>query len=96
LPKLRSASGLGGLGTLFSVGVIGGLSDRQLLERFVSRRGEARELAFAALVERHGPMVLRVCRRLLHDSNDVEDAFQGTFLVLARKSGGSGILCQYV
>jgi RNA polymerase sigma factor (sigma-70 family) len=89
LPKLRSASGLGGLGTLFSVGVIGGLSDRQLLERFVSRRGEAGELAFAALVERHGPMVLRVCRRLLHDSNDVEDAFQGTFLVLARKSGGS-------
>jgi len=89
VPKLRSASGLRELGTLFSVGVTGGLSDRQLLERFVLRRGEPGELAFAALVERHGPMVLRVCRGMLHDTNDVEDAFQGTFLVLARKSGGS-------
>ena len=47
---------------LFDVGTIGGLTDGQLLERFATRGGEAAELAFAALVERHGPMVLRVCR----------------------------------
>jgi hypothetical protein len=43
VPKLRSASGFRELGTLFSVGVIGGLSDRQLVERFMSRRGEAKD-----------------------------------------------------
>ncbi len=47
---------------LYSVGTFTGLSDGQLLERFATREGEAAELAFAALVERHGPMVLRVCR----------------------------------
>ena len=48
--------------TLFNVGTVAGLTDGELLERFTTR-GEAAELAFAALVERHGPMVLRVCRR---------------------------------
>ncbi len=59
------------------------LTDAQLLERFMKRRDEP---AFAALVARHGPMVLAVCRRLAHDAQDAEDAFQATFLVLARKA----------
>ena len=58
-------------------------TDRELLERFVSRREEA---AFAALLERHGAMVLGVCRRVLHDAHDAEDACQAAFLALARKA----------
>jgi RNA polymerase sigma factor (sigma-70 family) len=57
--------------------------DRQLLERFVTRRDES---AFAALVRQHGPMVLNVCRSVLHHEQDAEDSFQATFLVLARKA----------
>ena len=53
--------------TLFDAGTGAGLTDRQLLERFATASGEPRELAFAALVERHGPCVLRVCRSVLRD-----------------------------
>lgn len=73
---------------LYESGTIGGLTDGQLLERFATGRGEVAERAFAMLVERHGPMVLRVCRGVLVDPNDAQDAFQATFLVLLRKSRG--------
>ena len=66
--------------------MIGGLTDAELLEQFTSRRDEAAELAFRALVERHGPMVLHVCRAVLRNDDDAEDAFQATFLVLVRRA----------
>jgi RNA polymerase sigma factor (sigma-70 family) len=69
---------------LFGQGTSVGATEGELLERFVKRQDEA---AFQALVARHGPMVLGVCRRLLRDPNDVDDAFQATFLVLVRKAG---------
>jgi RNA polymerase sigma factor (sigma-70 family) len=71
---------------LFNAGVVGNLTDGQLLERFMARRDEGGECAFAALVERHGPMVLGVCRRILRDPHDAADAFQATFLILIRKA----------
>ena len=74
------------LGTLFNLGVYRDLTDGQLLERFSTGRGEASELAFAVLVERHGAMVLRVCRALLTDPHDAQDAFQATFLILVKKA----------
>ncbi len=69
---------------LFHHGTATGSTEGELLERFVTRHDEA---AFEAIVARHGPMVLRVCRQLLRDPNDVDDAFQATFLVLVRKAG---------
>jgi RNA polymerase sigma factor (sigma-70 family) len=72
--------------TLFNVGSVGGMTDGQLLEEFLSRRDAGAEAAFAALVALHGPMVWRVCQSLLPDSHAAEDAFQATFLILVRKA----------
>src|SRR5262249_48847545 len=58
-------------------------TDAELLQQFVAGRDEG---AFAALLERYGPLVLGVCRQVLGDVHDAEDAFQATFFVLARKA----------
>jgi RNA polymerase sigma factor (sigma-70 family) len=63
------------------------LTDGQLLEAFLSGRHET---AFEELLKRHGPLVLGVCRRILRDPHDADDAFQATFLVLLRKAGSIG------
>src|SRR5262249_42414742 len=68
---------------LFGEGTLTGLGDGPLLDRYLTRRDED---AFEALVDLHGPMVLGLCRRMLRDPRDIEDAFQATFLVLVRKA----------
>src|SRR5947208_14242678 len=73
------------LDRLIQGGSVTGLDEGQLLERFVADRDES---ALEALVDRHGPMVLGVCRRWLANPHDVEDAFQATFLILVRKARG--------
>jgi RNA polymerase sigma factor (sigma-70 family) len=65
---------------IFQDGTLAGLSDREVLGRFVDARDEA---AFEALLARHGPMVWNVCRRILRHPDDADDAFQATFLALA-------------
>jgi RNA polymerase sigma factor (sigma-70 family) len=72
--------------SLFGTGTCSGLTDGQLLERFTSGKPGAREVAFESLVLRHGPMVMRLCQSGLRDPQDVHDAFQAVFLVLARRS----------
>jgi len=62
-------------------------SDEQLIDQFLTGQKENSESAFETLVKRHGPMVLGVCRHVLRRDQDAEDAFQATFLVLARKAG---------
>ncbi|MHB1560695.1 MAG: sigma-70 family RNA polymerase sigma factor [Isosphaeraceae bacterium] len=93
------AGGLpGSLRRLFAAGALGGLTDGQLLDRFLRGRRDAdanssagaaadAEAAFAAIVERHGAMVWQVCRSVLGDRHDAEDACQAAFLVLARRAG---------
>jgi RNA polymerase sigma factor (sigma-70 family) len=74
------------LGTLWSVGTVGETDDQALLSRFAERQDEAADEAFRILVERHGPMVLRVCEQVIGNRPDAEDAAQAVFLVLARKA----------
>ena len=74
------------IGTLFRTGTAAGVTDTQLLEQYLERRGHEAEDAFATLVDRHGAMVLRVCRQILPSEEDAEDAAQATFLVLARRA----------
>src|SRR5262245_45810706 len=73
IPRLRAAA----------LAPTGAAGDAEVLDRFVTRRDAD---AFEALVRRHGPMVLAVCRRVLRHTQDAEDAFQATFLVLAHKA----------
>ena len=83
----RTETILRDIDALFRLGVVSGMSDGQLLERFAARSGcDSGELAFEAIVRRHGPMVMAVCRRVLGDDHAAEDAFQATFMVLALKS----------
>ncbi len=74
------------LESLFESGTLTGLTNRQLLDRFIQGSPGAAESAFAALVERYGPMVWRVCRQILGHTHDSEDAFQATFVVLSRRA----------
>jgi RNA polymerase sigma factor (sigma-70 family) len=80
----HSGAVLEGLDRIFRRGTVAGMGEGALLARFVADGDEA---AFSALVARHGPMVRGVCRRLLRDEHDVDDAFQATFLVLVRRAG---------
>jgi RNA polymerase sigma factor (sigma-70 family) len=83
MAETRTAGILSQIHTLFDTGTLGGLTVQELLDRYVSRRDE---VAFTALVQRHAPMVLQVCRVALGDAHDAEDASQATFLILARKA----------
>jgi hypothetical protein len=76
MPIREKGGGVRNLRMLFNVGTVGSLSDGQLLERFATGVGEARELAFAALVERHGSLVYRVCRAVLGDEHEADDALR--------------------
>jgi RNA polymerase sigma factor (sigma-70 family) len=82
----KDGSALRQLKTLFNVGATRELSDGELLEWFSTGRGDVAEPAFQAIVERHGAMVLRVCRAQLLNPDDAQDAFQATFLILLKKA----------
>ncbi len=86
LKGLKSGTAARQLGAIFQLGVVQHLTDGRLLERFNDPEDPAAEAAFEALVDRHGPLVLKTCRSVLGDAHAAEDAFQATFLVLARKA----------
>ncbi len=83
MPNANLSDALVQIHRLFGEGTLAGQSDAQLLDRHASHGDD---LAFKALVQRHGPMVLAVCRGILNDANDADDAFQAVFLLLARKA----------
>jgi RNA polymerase sigma factor (sigma-70 family) len=86
MESVRRSSLIRDLDALYQVGALGRLSDLDLIQVFIGRKGDAADRAFEAIVHRHGPMVLGVCRRMLGDDHRAEDAFQATFLVLALKA----------
>ncbi len=83
MPRERLGRVADDLRKLWDAGTVSGLSDAQLLERITANQDE---LAFEALISRHGPMVWSVCRSILRDRHDVEDAFQASFLILVRRA----------
>jgi len=85
--KIQSSSALRNVQMVFAAGTVAGRTDGELLEQCRSPDRQSRELAFTALIERHGPMVVRTCRSFLRDEHAVEDAFQATFLVFLRRAG---------
>jgi RNA polymerase sigma factor (sigma-70 family) len=84
MKRASAAAVARGLERLVDPGTVAGLTERQVLARFVE---QGDPVAFEATVVRHGPMVLSVCRQLLRDANDVDDAFQATFVILIEKAG---------
>ena len=78
-----TATAAGQVARVFRDGTLAGMSDRQVLERFIEHRDES---AFEAILYRHGAMVRNVCRAMLFDPHDVDDAVQAVFLVLVRKA----------
>ena len=84
MPRVNRGAVVEAIQRLFDQGTVVALGEKQLLDRFIARGDES---AFEAIVGRHGPMVLSVCRRVLVDQHDVEDAFQATFLILVKKAG---------
>ena len=72
---------------LSHLGTVAEVSDGQLLARFMAEREESAQVAFATLVRRHAGMVLRVCQQIVGDRHLAEDAFQATFMILARRAG---------
>src|SRR5262249_39258338 len=89
MPPARSHAVLRYIRRLAGHSDAGDPTDGQLIARFCKNRDET---AFAAIVDRHGPMVLNVCRRSLPDANGVDDAFQAVFLVLVKKARSIGNL----
>ena len=75
------------LEVLWTSGTLTGLNDAQLVARFAGLRDATAQSAFRELMNRHGPMVMGVCRQILRQPHDADDAFQATFLVLVRKGG---------
>ena len=86
MERLGAQFARGSLDTLWTVGALGAMTDGELLDHFQVHRDTSGQDAFRILVQRHGPMVLGLCRSLLRDPHDAEDAFQATFLVLVRRA----------
>ena len=90
MAKTKHGIALRHLNTLLNVGAVGGLTDAQLLELFTTGRDEAAELAFTVLVDRHGPMVLRVCQAVLRDSHDAQTPSRPRSWSWSRRPGDCG------